>query len=153
MREPAMTAVHTSVLHDAPYPDAAAVEQLCTEYFELTLPRERWTHRAHLTVALTLVRGCGYRAALALMRNAIRRYNAVHGTTGRGYHETLTVFYVRVVARYAREVPPPADAAADANFLFERYGARDLPLRFYSRERLHSDAARATWVAPDVGEI
>ncbi|HET7598958.1 MAG TPA: hypothetical protein VFK09_01625 [Gemmatimonadales bacterium] len=135
--------------HDAPYADAAAVEELCAGFVDLSLPPERWSHRAHLTVALRLVRGCGYRAALALMRDGLKRYNAVYGTTGRGYHETLTVFYMRVVARYARETPA-GDPAADANLLYDRYGDRELPFRYYSRERLFSAAAKEEWVGPDL---
>jgi hypothetical protein len=46
-----------------------------------------------------------------------------------------------------------SDWAARVNRLLERYGARDLPLRHYTKDRLLSADARFGWVEPDLRPI
>jgi hypothetical protein len=58
-----------------------------------------------------------------------------------------------VVGRFGREELPEDDWAIRANLLFQRYGARDLPLRHYSQAVLMSPAARAGRVPPDLEPI
>jgi len=112
-----------------------------------------WTHAAHLKVALWYLLCHGWDEAVSLTRDGIKRYNAASGvadTPASGYHETLTLFWLHAVRRFletrgddARDVDTLADeltAAADKN----------LPLAFYTRERLMSAEARAAWVAPDL---
>jgi len=55
-----------------------------------------------------------------------------------------------VVGRYLEQEGPEGDWAERANRLVERYGERELPLRYYSEARLKSAEARAGWVEPDV---
>jgi len=70
-----------------------------------------------------------------------------------GYHETLTVFYVRAIAAFLRAGVAPAaprtPATLETRFI-EALGDRALPLRYYSRARLYSLEPRRTWVAPDL---
>ena len=87
------------------------------------------------------------------MRDGILRLNQAHGvptTPTRGYHETITRFYMHVVAHHLRVEPAGDDWADRANRLYRRLGARDLPLRHYSEARLKSAEARARWVEPDL---
>ncbi len=70
-----------------------------------TLPKDEWTHRAHLAVALWYATRLPFEEALAAVRNGIQAINAVHGvvtTPFRGYHETITRFYMLVVCDYVR---------------------------------------------------
>jgi len=86
------------------------------------------------------------------VRAGILRLNQAHGvptTPTRGYHETITRFYMQVVAHHVR-IEPAGDWAYRANRLYQRLGARDLPLRHYSQARLGSVEARAGWVEPDL---
>ncbi|HYW50414.1 MAG TPA: hypothetical protein VE861_07405 [Gemmatimonadaceae bacterium] len=118
-----------------------------------TLPRSAWNHRAHLTVALAIGRELPLPDAIDAARAAIHRFNAAAGivsTPDSGYHETLTVFYMQVVALHVRSNPLPASRRDDANALVSEWGARDLPLRHYSRDRLFSRAARRSWMEPDL---
>ena len=67
-----------------------------------TLPREEWTHAAHLTMALWyLVNYPDDTESVRRIRDGIKHYNAAVGvvsTPTSGYHETLTRYYVHVVA-------------------------------------------------------
>lgn len=132
------------------------VSTVLTAFRDRTLPRAAWNHRAHLTVALMVVRACAPAAALDAMRTEILGYNAAAGienTPDGGYHETLTVFYVHVVTLHVIRHPAPSSAADDANSLFHEWGAPDCPLRHYSRALLFSRDARAGWVEPDLAPL
>jgi hypothetical protein len=145
--------VSAIVARDRPFASAEEVHRLVAAFMDRSLPHVRWTHRAHLTVALWYATHHPPEHALELMRDGINRLNTAHGVVTsptRGYHETITRLYMRVVTRFVREELVEGDWATRANLLFERYGARDLPLRHYSRTLLMSPAARAGWVPPDL---
>jgi hypothetical protein len=145
--------VTAPAIADRPFEAATEVERLVARFQDGTLPQAEWTHRAHLTVALWYATHHPPAEALELMRAGIRRLIAVYGvpaTPTRGYHETITRFYMHVVGCYAAQEGREGDWAERANRLVQRYGARDLPLRHYSEERLKSAEARAGWVAPDL---
>lgn len=103
-------------------------------------------HRDHLNLAWGLIREHGCEPAIPLMAQAIRDRAAAHGQTGK-FHATLTTVWVRLVA---------AHVAFHHSDEFDEFIARnaalldkDLPLRFYSLERLFSASAREAWVEPD----
>lgn len=134
---------------------SGTVPRLVAQFEDSTLPKEQWTHRAHLTVGLWYASRLPFEAALVAVREGILRLNAVHGvptTPTRGYHETITRFYLRVLGHYVahEERRPDAEWSERVRELLVRYGDRELPLRHYSRERLMSPEARFAWVEPDL---
>jgi hypothetical protein len=119
-----------------------------------TLAPAIWTHAAHLAATVYLLTR---RPELDLARELprlIRVYNDATGvpnTDTHGYHETLTQFYLRAIAAFLARMPRNLGVAELANRLIaSRFGQRDFPLTFYSRERLFSVAARRGWVEPDL---
>jgi len=96
----------------------------------------------------------GADGALERLRSGIRRLNAAHGTVDsdtRGYHETITCAYVRLIAAFLRA--RPLDEAVDvriAAVLASPLAARDVLTRHYSKATLFSVAARRGWVEPDL---
>jgi hypothetical protein len=79
----------------------AGTEALVAAFLARTLPKSAWTHVAHLRVGLWHVRRLGETGALTALRSAISSYNEAVGTANTdtsGYHETLTIFYVRLIA-------------------------------------------------------
>ncbi|HUR93688.1 MAG TPA: hypothetical protein VMY76_03835 [Gemmatimonadales bacterium] len=136
-----------------PYARAEEVEQLVRRFDDGTLPQAEWTHRAHLTVALWYASHHSPERALDLVRRGILRLNAAHGvptTPTRGYHETITRFYMHLVGRYVEQADSAESWAERANWLVGQYGDRELPLRYYSEVRLKSAEARMGWVEPDL---
>ncbi|MGH9387624.1 MAG: hypothetical protein ACRD2N_25470 [Vicinamibacterales bacterium] len=94
----------------------------------------------------------GSEEALSLLRERISRYNESVGTMNTddsGYHETVTAFYVRAIAATIADRDPRASLDELATLVIDRIGARDYPLRFYSKERPFSVEARRGWVEPD----
>lgn len=127
-------------------------EALWRAFHDRTLGDAQWTHAAHLRVAWLHLARYELDEAHLRMRVGIIRLNAAHGlaeTEVRGYHETLTRVWL-VLVRAARRRTPATDSAS----FLEAHGLdRDAPLRFYSRERLFSVAARALYVPPDLAEL
>ena len=127
--------------------------ELLRRFEDCTLPREEWTHAAHLTVALWHLLQFDWPEAVARVRRGIKRYNAAHGiltTPTGGYHETLTIFWLRAVRAFLEAERNEARALVHlANELAATHD-KSLPLSYYTRERLFSPEARATWVEPDL---
>lgn len=124
------------------------IEALIAGFEDCSLPAPRWTHAAHLTVALAYLHRYSREEATARMRAAIQRYNAAQGGDPAAYHETITLAWLEIVALFMAEhrgEPLPELARK----LVERCGDKHYLLRFYTREALMSPEARAGWVAPD----
>jgi hypothetical protein len=136
---------------------ASDPEALAARFSALTLPKEEWTHAAHLTVGAWHVHTYGPEDALARLRDGIRRLNESHGsvnTPTSGYHETITAAYVTLLAAYLDAGPPELPLAARvARLLASPLAERDMLLTFYSRDRLLSVEARARWVEPDLAPL
>ena len=126
---------------------------LVRRFEDCTLPREEWTHAAHLTVALWHLLQFDWPEAVARVRRGIKRYNAAHGiveTPTGGYHETLTLFWLRTVRAFLEAERNEARALVHlANELAATHD-KSLPFSYYTRERLFSPEARAAWVEPDL---
>jgi hypothetical protein len=120
-----------------------------------TIPLSHWNHRAHLTIAYLLLCGHSLDEAISRMRQGIQRYNAAKGiqqTATGGYHETLTVAWMRVL-HTTMQVYGLADGA-DQFFEQHPHMLSKVLLRlFYSRSCIMSDAARHGWVEPDLAPL
>jgi hypothetical protein len=131
-------------------------EELVAAFVAGTLPKTEWTHQAHLRVGLWHLLHHAADEALDLLRDRIRRYNVACGvanTDHGGYHETITRFYVRVIDRFLQSADRQRPLDQLAEDLIRQWGDKELPLRYYSRERLFSVLARRQWVEPDVAAI
>jgi hypothetical protein len=139
---------------EVPYRTKDEIERLIKAFESCALPREQWTHEAHLLVGLWYLTHYEKQEATSLIRRNIQKYNLAHGiiTTGTsGYHETITLFYVHLVSRYLSGARSSTGSIVELFYgLIDSYGDRGLPLRYYSKERLMSGEARARWVEPDL---
>lgn len=127
---------------------------LVAVFLARTLPKQDWTHEAHLIVGLWHVCEFGFDEALTRMRTGIRAYNEAVGTANTetsGYHETLTRFWLRVLAARQRASSPEASFdGVLSQLLTSSWADRRLALRYYHHETLFSLRARAEWVEPDL---
>ena len=141
---------------DRPWTSTEEVAHRVMRFEDATLPQAEWTHRAHLTVALWYATHHEPGEALDRVRAGILRLNAAHGvptTPTRGYHETITRFWMHTISRHVAREGRTGDWAVRANQFVTRWGNRDLPLRHYSEARLMSPEARAGWVEPDLAPL
>jgi hypothetical protein len=71
-----------------------------------------------------------------------------------GYHETITRVFLHGVRLFLKEADPSEPLHELVNeLLLSPMGRRDWPLRFYSRDRLLSAAARRAFLEPDIGAL
>ncbi|MGV1684312.1 hypothetical protein [Sphingopyxis sp. NJF-3] len=116
------------------------------------LPREAWTHEAHLAACLWLLTERPDIDVDAEIAGLIRRFNESVGGVNddsQGYHDSITRAYVAGVRLFLSETAETGLAARVNALLLSPMGGRDWPLRFYSRELLFSVAARRGYVEPD----
>ncbi len=121
-----------------------------------TLPRREWTHEAHLAACVWLLLERPDLHPERAMPEIIRNYNRAVGVVNddtQGYHETLTQLYIQEVRRFLATCAEQGLLASANALLTSEMARRDWPLRFYSRERLFSVAARRAWITPDVASF
>jgi len=117
------------------------------------LPREAWTHEAHLGACLWLLTERPDIDVDAEIGTIIRRFNESVGGINddtQGYHDSITRAYAAGVRYFLSETIEIGLAARVNALLLSDMGRREWPLRFYSRDLLFSVAARRGFVEPDL---
>jgi hypothetical protein len=121
-----------------------------------TLPKARWTHGAHLLTGACYVYDLGEAAAIDKMRLCVRRYNEAVGgqnTDTGGYHETVTVAWIKLLTRFLLD-SGALRRAAFARRAVERFeGDREILRRYYPVDVLQSVEARRTWIPPTLADF
>lgn len=143
-------------MENSKYQTVTQIENLITAFKSCTLPRCKWNHTAHLTVALYYLIHYGEKQVSDHLRQAIQSYNAAIGiqtTKNSGYHETLTRFWIHMVRHYLSVNQKQASLLQLTNGLIDSYGNKHLPLQYYSRDLLMSWEARNHWVEPDLRHL
>jgi len=132
------------------------VDDFAMRFRSCAIPESAWTHSAHLAVGLWHVRRYGAAEALARLRTGIRRLNESHGGVNsetRGYHETITACYVRLLEEFLDACPAAPLPDRVATLLDSPLAAKRMLSAFYSTDRLMSTTARAQWVEPDLAPL
>jgi hypothetical protein len=130
-----------------------ALEAFLRGFEEGTLAKSEWTHGAHVAAAASYLFNADFAAVLPLMRARISAFNLAVGganTPTSGYHETLTHFWLLIVAESLRQYPP-ASALEAARHAVSVFGeARTLHSLYYSGDIVKDTTARRQWRAPDL---
>lgn len=135
------------------YSTETEIEELVHQFSTQTLPVDKWTHEAHLTVALYHIYNHPLETATCYLRSGIIIYNHTVGTENSdigGYHETITVFWIKVISNYIKVFSGQALITVCNDFLESEFSSKDYAFTFYSREMLLSKAARAFFINPDI---
>ncbi|MEZ4668060.1 MAG: hypothetical protein R3E39_09100 [Anaerolineae bacterium] len=105
-------------------------------------------HRQHIRMAWLYLRTHGLEGGTERIRSGIQHFAAVKGASTK-YHETITVFWARVVYHAIQTLPPTDDYEV---FISQHPQLLDQHLieRHYSRAVLGSERARREWVEPDL---
>jgi hypothetical protein len=135
----------------------APLEDLVARFLRGEVPKNEWTHTAHLAVGSWHVHRFGPEGALERLRTGIRSLNDRHGTVNSdssGYHETITVAYVRLIELFLAACDATAPIELRVDYLLRSPLAdRNILLRFWSRDLLMSPAARRAWTPPDLAPL
>src|SRR5437763_12983924 len=134
----------------------AEIERLGERSLARTLPKDEWTHEAHLaTTTWLLLRRPEIDVDVdKRLPDLIRGYNVSVGgvnSDSEGYHETITRVFLAGVRLFLADAKPNEPMHELVNeLLLSPMGRRDWPLRFYSTAHLFSVKARRHFVPPDV---
>ena len=131
--------------------DDDAIRIIVQKFENCEFSPEEFTHRHHLTVASWYLCAETQADALSRMRTALQRFIAHHGK--QGYHETITRFWMELLAAYLNELPDSMPLVSRVNSAVECYRSKEILFSYYTRELLMSDAARQAWIAPDLQPI
>ena len=132
----------------------AEIEHIGEGLLPRTLPRDEWTHEAHLAATTYLLLRRPEVDLDEELPGIIRRYNESVGgvnSDSEGYHETITRVFLHGVRLFLEEADTSEPLYEIVNeLLLSPMGRRDWPLRFYTLPRLFSVDARRTFVTPDM---
>jgi hypothetical protein len=134
------------------YENEKDVLDLVCAFESATVTRDEWKHREHLIVALYYVSHYDAEMAIEKMRrgilNLLENGFKVDLTKEMPYHETITVFWIKTVAAFnaVSNGKPIVDKIDEMVEWFDK----NYLLKFYSRDFLFSDKARAEFVEPDL---
>ncbi|MEO8042825.1 MAG: hypothetical protein ABI646_09465 [Acidobacteriota bacterium] len=128
------------------------VLDLVRSFESATIARDNWKHAEHLVVALYYAASHDVETAYAKMKSGIlnllvKGFN-VDLSKEMPYHETITLFWMRTVANYnaTKNGTSLLEKANEVSYKWDK----DYPLKFYSRELLFSNDARARFVEADL---
>jgi hypothetical protein len=128
------------------------VLSLVRSFEEATVSRDDWKHAEHLVVGLYYLTLHDLETATAKMREGILNLLVkgfdVDLTKEMPYHETITVFWMRTLDEYNRSTNG-ASLLEKAIEVANKWD-KDFPLKYYTRELLFSDAARAAFIEGDL---
>ena len=135
----------------------AAIERVGEGLIARNLPREDWTHEAHLAATTYLLLRHPEidldRELPAIIRSYNKSFGGVNSDT-EGYHDTITRAFLHGIRFFVGEADPSEPLHELVNeLLLSPMGRRDWPFRFYSRDRLFSVEARRSFVPPDIAAL
>jgi hypothetical protein len=129
------------------------IYEIVRKFEDGTISRDTWKHHEHLTVAFYYIQNSNsLTEATDKMRAGIFNLLKCFGVNlekEMPYHETMTSFWMKAVNDLAK-AQNGYSIVEKTNLIVDKLGDKDLPLKFYSRELLFSDAARKDFVAPDL---
>ncbi|MFN0135989.1 MAG: hypothetical protein ACKVS9_07710 [Phycisphaerae bacterium] len=118
-------------------------------------PLERWHHRDHIRLAYLYLREETFDQAADRLRAGIKAHNAAHGIVDaptQGYHETMTIAWLRLVEVILAEYGPEPTGEAFCDAHPELLQKKTLRL-FYSKDAFMSPQAKAAFVEPDLAPL
>ena len=126
---------------------APSDHQLREQFESRLLPDGGFRHREHVRLTWVYLTLEPPQLVADRLCRSLRQLASSHGAPQR-FHHTLTVAWVRIIESERRSHPDSSfeDLIAACPWLLNK----DLPLVYYSRERLYGDEARHRWVEPDL---
>ncbi len=124
-------------------------EAFLAEFEAGAVPTAEWTHQAHIAMATVYLARYG-NSVLPHTRAALRNHLLSRGRPIGFYHETLTIFWLGVVAEAMQKHKGlPQHELVQRNCVL--FGSQSkLHERYYSFDVFNSPEAHARWMPPDL---
>jgi hypothetical protein len=121
-------------------------QEFLTAFEQHTL--HEFPHRSHIRMAWLYLRAERWEQGCARIQHGLRAFAAAHGAH-RKYHQTITEFWARLV-QHCIDCHPEIDDFDAFLELCPFLLNGKIITSHYSSPVLHSETARATWIAPDL---
>ena len=135
-------------MEPAVYRNSEEIEAVVQKFEACHYGLKDFSHGKHLVVAAWYLSRHPFEQAMARMRSSLLRFTAHHGV--QGYHETITRFWLELVAGHLRKVQAGTPLVDDVNELVRTYRDKNILFDYYSREVVMSEEAKQRWVNPDL---
>ena len=132
------------------YTNHAEIEQVVRDFENCTTGKDAFHHEQHLLVATYYLQSLSVEEATERMRNALFNFLDHHRVDTQKYNETLTVFWIAMVALELKKLPANTTLVEKSNSVVTALSNGKLALDFYSDGLLWSDDARKVFVVPDL---
>lgn len=106
-------------------------------------------HEHHLVVAACYLQSLSIQDATRKLRQSLHRFLKHHQVDAQKYNETLTMFWLEMVARELSQIPQQTALVSKCNSVIAALSDPKLVSEFYSDELLWSESARQAFVEPD----
>jgi hypothetical protein len=139
-----------------PLANPAALDAFIASFLDGTFPAAEWHHREHVIMAGWHLLRYTADEATPLIRERIRSYNEASGganTAATGYHETLTIFWIRVLVARLSELDGLEPLEKIRALAGEFGSSAGLFKEYYSFDVVKSTEARLAWVEPDLRRL
>lgn len=133
-----------------PYKTDAEIQAVVSDFETCRTGRDDFHHQQHIVVAIHYLQTLRIEEALEKLRVSLMRFLDHHNIEGQKYNETLTVFWLEMVALELSKLPGGATLVDKCNSVIAAFSNPKLALDFYSEELLWSEPAREGFVQPDV---
>lgn len=115
--------------------------------------KDDFHHVQHLVVATAYLDSLPIEGATGKLRDGLVRFLEHHEIDKQMYNETLTVFWLEMVALALERLPEGTPLVDRCNSVIDALSNPKLASEFYSDELLWSEEARAVFVDPDLKKL
>lgn len=130
------------------YKSVGEIQSLAQRFETCVLTPSDMTHAAHLAIGVWYLSRMSASEAAERIRGNLRRFISRNGL--KGYNETITLFWIKLISGSLENAERSRSIKEIANDLIGQFGNSQIIFDYYSRERLLSKEARASWVEPDL---
>ena len=132
------------------YRNESEIEAVVRGFETCQTAGDAFTHGEHLTVALWYLRDGNETAALSRMREGLVRFLAEKGEDAGKYNETITLFWLKLISQFLERDEEHHTLLEKVNAVLNTMNNSRLVFDYYSEELLRSEAAKKSWMAPDL---
>jgi hypothetical protein len=129
------------------------IHEVMSGLLERTLPREKWTHAAHLAAAVCVLTVYPEGGAFEKLAPLIRAYNEANGirnTDTSGFHYTITKASLIAAQSVVNCHKGKPLHFVTNSLISSRFGKSEWVHEFWSKDLLFCPRARLTWVEPNL---
>jgi hypothetical protein len=135
------------------YVNESAIEKIVKGFESCRTAADDFKHADHLAVAAWYLRNSSEAEALEKMRAGLLSFLTFHGVDTQKYHETITVFWLKLVRASLDGTDARLSWSEAVNRVIELLGDPGLIREHYSEELLQSPEAKSSWVTPDLKPV